>query len=88
MSDRIFLSLSEGRALGFDSNQWILHRRANRKDEWYWQPIRFVGSSKTILRRILREKGIQPTPEAQTKIDALSERFLDWVNTPERRMAA
>ena len=70
-----------------DSNQWIVQRRkgsarpANRSGiaESGWRGVSFVGSTKTTLRRVLREAGVGLTPEAQARFEALPEQFLDFV---------
>ena len=78
MTDRIFLDLCDGWALGYDPNQWIVLRARKRQDQTYWNPEAFIGSTKRVLRRVLREKGVQPTPEADGYLDAMPESFLDW----------
>ncbi len=40
-----------------------------------------------MLRRVLREKGVVLTPEAVARLDALPERFLDFIAAPERFFA-
>ncbi len=47
----------------------------------------FVGSKKATLRRVLREKGVPLTAEAQARLDALPERFMDFIAAPERFFA-
>ncbi len=47
----------------------------------------FVGSKKATLRRVLREKGVPLTAEAQASLDALPERFMDFIAAPERFFA-
>ena len=78
------LPLSEGWALGYDQNQWMLMRLRSRKkgEETYWQPVSFIGSTKTVLRRVLAENGVTVCPEALAKIDAMPERFFDWIKSP------
>ncbi len=44
----------------------------------------FVGSTKRILRRVLRESGVVLAPEAQARLDALPGHFLDFITAPER----
>ena len=46
--------------------------------------ISFVGGKKATLERLFREKGISMTPEAQARLDALPERFLDFIADPAR----
>lgn len=77
----ILFHLAPGWALGADQNQWIVLRSRKRQDKSYYQPLSFIGSNKTVLLRVLREKGIQPTPDALAELDALPERFLDWRDT-------
>ncbi len=38
-------------------------------------------------RRVLGEKGVVLTPEAQARLDALPERFMDFIAAPERFFA-
>ena len=88
MTDRVLFDLADGWALGADASQWTLLRARNRQDEAYYQAVSFIGSTKSVLSRILRENGVQPTPDAQAKLDALPERFLDWRAAPMRKAAA
>ena len=82
---------AEGRwRLAYDSQQWVLQRRrrAPRRSERAgiadsgWRPVSFIGSTKATLARVLGEKGVVLTPEAQTRLDALPEQFLDFVVAP------
>ncbi len=47
-----------------------------------WRGVSFVGGNKTTLRRVLREAGVVLTAEAQARLDALPEQFLDFVVAP------
>ncbi len=47
----------------------------------------FIGSTKATLRRVLGEKRVVLTAEAQARLDALPERFIDFVAAPERFFA-
>ncbi len=47
-----------------------------------WRGVSFVGSEKRILRRVIREAGVVLAPEAQARLDALPEQFLDFVAAP------
>jgi hypothetical protein len=78
MTDRHLFDLASGWALGFDDNQWILLRRRNFRTQRGWKPVSFIATNKTILLRVLRESAVQPTPDAQIKLDALPVRFKDW----------
>lgn len=82
-SERIIIILDKSKksALGADNGQWIVYRRRKRRDHSYWNPISFIASSKAILTRVLREKGIQLTSEAQDFIDSMPGSFREWQNT-------
>ncbi len=43
----------------------------------------FIGGKKATLARVLGEKGVIPTAEAQARLDALPERFMDFIATLE-----
>ena len=76
--------------LAYDRQQWVVQRRrrAPRRSERAgiadsgWRGVSFVGSTKTTLARVLGEKGVVLTAEAQARLDALPERFLDFVAAP------
>lgn len=78
MTDRIFLHLCEDWALGADELQWIVMRRKKRGDQRYWNPEAFIATEKRILRRVLREKGIEPTPEAARYLSSMPDTFKEW----------
>ncbi len=92
MADKSLFNLdAEDRwRLAYDRNQWIVQRRkgppraANRSGiaESGWRGVSFVGSEKRILRRVIREAGVVLTAEAQARIDALPEQFMDFVAAP------
>ena len=94
MADRPLFNLdTEGRwRLAYDRQQWIIQRRvgaARPSDSGAvlksgWQAVSFVGGKKPTLHRLFREKGIDLTNEAQTRLDALPEKFMDFVEAPER----
>ncbi len=42
----------------------------------------FVGSKKATRRRVLGEKGVVLTPEAQARLDVLPEQFLNFFAAP------
>ena len=44
----------------------------------------FVGGKKATLLRLFREKGVVLTPEAQARLDALPEQFMDFIVAPEK----
>ncbi len=76
--------------LAYDRQQWVLQRRrrAPRRSgragiaDSGWRPVSFVGSTKATLARVLGEKGVVLTAEAQARFDALPERFMDFVAAP------
>ncbi len=95
MADKPLFNLdAEGRwRLAFDAQQWIIQRRVGtplpgRSDGSAgatsgWKAVSFVGGAKTTLARLFREKGIVLTLEAQSRLDALPEQFLDFIAAPE-----
>ncbi len=94
MADKPLFNLdAEARwRLAYDKNQWVIQRRkgparpSNRSGiaDSGWRGVSFVGSEKRILRRVLREAGVVLSPEAQARIDALPEQFMDFAAAPVR----
>ncbi len=96
MTDKPLFNLdAEGRwRLAYDSQQWVIQRRTGKPcrrgsdsaamRRTGWKGVSFVGSTKTTLRRVLGEKGVVLTPEAVARLDALPERFMDFIAAPER----
>ena len=92
MTDKSLFNLdAKGRwRLAYDRQQWVIQRRrrAPRHCERAgiadsgWRGVAFIGSTKATLRRVLGEKGVVLTPEAQARLDALPERFMDFVEVP------
>ncbi len=94
MADKPLFNLdAEGRwRLAYDSQQWVVQRRAQkprvRRLEGHaiadsgWRWVSFIGGKKATLGRILGEKGVVLTAEAQARLDTLPERFLDFIATP------
>ena len=87
MSDRFLFQLAEGWALGADDLQWMLLRARKRHAETVWQPVVFIASTKSILRRCMAESGIRITANVQALLDELPERFQEWreINIAEQR---
>ena len=95
MADNPLFNLDpEGRwRLAYDSNQWVIQRRAQkpraRRLEGHaivdsgWRGVSFVGGKKASLDRLFREKDISLTAEAQVRFDALPEPFMDFIAAPE-----
>jgi hypothetical protein len=77
--ERVFLHLCRGWALGSDQHQWIVLRAKKRGDKSYWNPVDFIATKKSILLRVLAEKGIKPTPEAMAYVDQMPDKFRDWL---------
>ncbi len=90
MTDRVFLRLSESWALGFDRNQWVVMRaKSDRsKPEQRWRAIAFVGSTRAVLMRVLRETGAEIAPDARVAVDSLPETFLEWLAMRDRAEGA
>ena len=57
-----------------DNSQWRLEHFVAPK----WRPVAFVASEKAVLMRLLREKGVDLSPEAIRALDCLPDRFRDW----------
>jgi hypothetical protein len=97
MTDKPLFSLdAEGRwRLAYDRQQWVVQRRrrAPRRSERAgiadsgWRGVSFIGSTKATLARVLGEKGVVLTAEAAARLDALPERFVDFIAAPERFFA-
>ncbi len=95
MADKPLFNLgAEGRwRLAYDRQQWVIQRRvgkarrrgsdsaAMRRTGWRGV-FPFVGGKKATLRRVLREKGVALTAEAQARLDALPEQFLNFFAAP------
>ena len=64
MADQVFATSGDW-ALASDGVQWMLMRRHPRKHGDSWDPVSFVRSSKDVLARCMREKGLEPGTAAQ-----------------------
>ena len=60
--------------IGADEHQWGLYRSGNA--------VSFVHSTKLILARCIREKGIELSPEGRAALDALRRRFFNVEGQP------
>jgi hypothetical protein len=76
MKDRIFAEANDW-ALASDGIQWMLMRRHPRKDRDTWDPVSFVRSTKDILARCMREKGVEPGT-ADLLLAGLPDTFDQW----------
>ncbi len=99
MADKPLFNLdAKGRwRLAYDSNQWVIQRRTKKARVSHteggsirdsgWRGVSFVGGKKATLARVLGEKGVVLTAEAAARLDALPERFMDFIAAPERFFA-
>ncbi len=78
--------------LAYDRQQWIIQRRKGPprlsnvvpgRDSG-WMAVSFVGGKKATLHRLFREQGIFLTREAQSRLDALPEQFMDFIAAPDK----
>ena len=77
-TDRIFLRLGKGWAIGYDPLQWIVYSRRKRREEWYWNPVGYVSTSRDLLVRVLRENHAQLDDSAWRAVEELPQSFRDW----------
>ncbi len=94
MTDKPLFNLdAEGRwRLAHDRQQWVIQHRTKKARVSHteggsirdsgWRGVSFVGSTKATLRRVLGEKGVVLTPEAQARLDVLPEQFLNFFAAP------
>jgi hypothetical protein len=76
MTDRVFATSGDW-ALGSDGVQWMLMRRHPRKRGDSWDPVSFVRSTRDVLARCMREKGLEPGTAAQL-LSGLPDSFDEW----------
>jgi len=76
MTDRV---IAGDCALGADELQWILFRR--QKGNTPWRGVSFVRSSRDILARCMREKGVD-VDTARLLLSGLPDTFDQWKTTP------
>ncbi len=81
MADKVFLQLNDRWALGYDELQWMVMKWAGVRRGWC--TVSFISDSTPVMLRILREKGVEPTPAALRAVEHLPGRFRDWY--PRRR---
>ena len=92
MADKPLFTLdAEARwRLAYDARQWVLQRRktlprpseVGDSAEPHWRAVSFVGSTKRVLHRVLGERGVVLTAEAQARLDVLPDRFTDFIAVP------
>jgi hypothetical protein len=61
-------------SLAADGLQWQLRRRRGKAGHVAWRDVSFVSSSKDILARCMREKGV-PAPAAAVVLAGLPDTF-------------
>jgi len=74
------LRLNAEWALDHDELQWLVMR-------WWgpargWRPAAFVATKTIVLKRVLNELSIEPTPEANAVLDHIPETFQEWIARP------
>ena len=74
--DRVFATCGDW-ALASDGVQWMLMRRVERKRGNCWDAVSFVRSSRDILARCMREKGVQPGTAVKL-LSGLPDTFDEW----------
>jgi hypothetical protein len=76
MADRVFATSGDW-ALASDGVQWMLMRRRTRPAGAYWQPVSFVRSTRDVLARCMREKGVDVF-NARSLLSGLPDTFEQW----------
>jgi hypothetical protein len=77
MTDRQFMTAGEW-ALASDGIQWVLQHRRQKNGETSWRPVSFVRSTRDILARCMREKGV-PAEDADRLLAGLPPTFDEWL---------
>jgi len=80
MTDRIFTTAGDW-AVASDGIQWMLMRRHKRPDRDTWDPISFVRSTRDVLARCMREKGVEPGTAVKL-LSGLPDTFGQWKTAP------
>ena len=65
-------------SLASDGLQWILQHRRQKNGRTSWRPVSFVRSTRAILARCMREKGV-PTADAEQLLAGLPPTFDEWL---------
>ena len=83
-SEHIF-HLSRGWAVFADDRQWILSSSSRAVPVGdialageRWRHLCYIGTSKRILERCIREKGTEVDEAGQRELDALPDTFAEW----------
>ena len=85
MADRVFVTEGDW-ALGSDGIQWMLMKRHRRPSGPYWQGVSFVRSTRYILARCMREKGVGAST-AEKLLSGLPDTFDQWKLTASTKEA-
>ncbi len=88
MTDRLALQLNDEWTITFDSNQWIVCKARKLRSGRKLHAQAYIGSTKEVLACVLREKGVQVDPAAQSVINSWPEHFLDWIKQQTEARAA
>ncbi len=96
MTDKPLFNLdAKGRwRLPCDRQQWVVQQRVGTPCQrgsdsaamrrTGWKAVSFIGGKKATLARVLGEKGVILTAEAQARLDALPDMFMEFIAAPER----
>lgn len=76
MTDRVF-AIEGDWSVASDGIQWSLCCRCNDRGKVYWRPVSFVRSTKDILARCMREKGVTANV-ASSLLSGLPDTFDQW----------
>ena len=79
MNARHIIRLNDRWALSADNLQWIVEHYRPPK----WRAVAFIASNKAVLMRVLREKGVDITPNAKDALDHLPDTFREWKSKQE-----
>lgn len=80
MTDQIFATSGDW-ALASDGVQWMLMKRHRRPTIDTWDPISFIRSTRDVLARCMREKGVEPGTAVQL-LAGLPDTFDEWKTLP------
>ena len=78
------MSIANDWALTSDPLQWILQRRRRQQNGRCWRPVCFVRSTREVLERCMREKGV-PAEDARRLLEGLPATFDSWIQRFFRR---
>jgi hypothetical protein len=82
MADQVFATSGDW-ALASDGVQWILQRRYDTG----WRNVSFVRSTRDVLARCMREKGVSVF-DARSLLSGLPDTFEQWKTAHPPREAA